>query len=91
MPHQRPTDKEIGPGELVVIDSGAKYAGYHADMTRTVATKGYSEQQKDIYNIVDNLLSDKQALETQVTKFQGIISKFKKTIWWKRAAPDGCG
>ncbi len=40
MPHQRPTDKEIGPGELVVIDSGAKYAGYHADMTRTVATKG---------------------------------------------------
>ena len=31
----------------------------------------------DIYNIVDNLLSDKQALETQVTKFQGIISKFK--------------
>ncbi|GIT10138.1 MAG: hypothetical protein CM1200mP31_3070 [Candidatus Neomarinimicrobiota bacterium] len=36
---QRPTDKEIGPGELVVIDSGAKYAGYHADMTRTVATE----------------------------------------------------
>ena len=31
MPHQRPTDKKIGPGELVVIDSGAKYAGYHAD------------------------------------------------------------
>ena len=52
MPHQRPTDKKIEPGELVVIDSGAKYAGYHADMTRTVATKGYSEKQKEIYNIV---------------------------------------
>ncbi len=52
MPHQRPTDKKIGPGELVVIDSGAKYAGYHADMTRTVATKGYSEKQKEIYDIV---------------------------------------
>jgi len=37
---------------------------------------GYSEA-KDIYNAVDKLLSDKQVLEKQVTKFQGIISKFK--------------
>ena len=32
---------------------------------------------KDIYNIVDNLLRDKQSLERQVTRFQGIISNFK--------------
>jgi len=32
---------------------------------------------RDIYNAVDKLLSDKQVLEKQVTKFQGIISKFK--------------
>ena len=32
---------------------------------------------KDIYNIVDKLLVDKKALETQVTKSQEIISKFK--------------
>ena len=32
---------------------------------------------KDIYDTVDKLLSDKQALEKQVTNFQGIISKFK--------------
>jgi Xaa-Pro aminopeptidase len=63
MPHQRPTDKKIGSGELVVIDSGAKYAGYHADMTRTVATKGYSEQQKEIYHIV---------LEAQLKSIEGI-------------------
>jgi lipid-A-disaccharide synthase len=31
----------------------------------------------DIYNTVDKLLSDKIALEKQVTKFQEIISKFK--------------
>ena len=65
MPHQRPTDKKIEPGELVVIDSGAKYAGYHADMTRTVATKGYSEKQKEIYNIV---------LEAQLKSIDGIKS-----------------
>ena len=32
---------------------------------------------EDIYNMVDKLLSDKQVLEKQVEKFQGIISKFK--------------
>jgi len=32
---------------------------------------------KDIYNTVDKFLNDKQALEKQVTNFQGIISKFK--------------
>ena len=32
---------------------------------------------KDIYNTVDKLLSDKHALEQQVTKFQDVISKFK--------------
>ena len=31
----------------------------------------------NIYNAVDKLLSDKQALEKQVTKTQGIISNFK--------------
>ena len=32
---------------------------------------------KNIYNTVDKLLSDKQALEKQVTKSQEIISNFK--------------
>ena len=31
----------------------------------------------NIYNTVDKLLSDKQALEKQVTKTQGIINNFK--------------
>jgi len=51
-PHHKPTDRKIGPGELIVIDSGAKFAGYHADMTRSFATKGFSDKQKEIYDIV---------------------------------------
>ena len=31
----------------------------------------------DIYNTVDKLLSDKQVLEKQIKKIQGIISNFK--------------
>ena len=34
-PHHQPTTSVINRGDLVVIDCGARYAGYHADMTRT--------------------------------------------------------
>jgi Xaa-Pro aminopeptidase len=34
-PHARPTDRRIEPGELVVIDFGARVDGYCSDMTRT--------------------------------------------------------
>lgn len=36
LPHAQPTARLIVPGELVVIDFGACFDGYHSDMTRTV-------------------------------------------------------
>lgn len=36
VPHHQPTARELVAGELVKLDFGARYAGYHADMTRTV-------------------------------------------------------
>jgi Xaa-Pro aminopeptidase len=35
-PHARPTDRRVEPGELVVIDFGARVDGYCSDMTRTL-------------------------------------------------------
>jgi Xaa-Pro aminopeptidase len=35
-PHHQPTDRRIGPGELVVVDFGASVDGYCSDMTRTL-------------------------------------------------------
>jgi Xaa-Pro aminopeptidase len=35
-PHHRPSDRAIGPGELVVLDFGSVVDGYCSDMTRTV-------------------------------------------------------
>lgn len=35
LPHARPTDRTIEPGDLVVIDVGALVDGYRSDMTRT--------------------------------------------------------
>jgi Xaa-Pro aminopeptidase len=36
MPHAQPTDRVVSPGDLVVVDFGAVFDGYHSDMTRTV-------------------------------------------------------
>jgi Xaa-Pro aminopeptidase len=52
LPHYQPADCKFQKGDFVVIDTGAKYAGYHADMTRTVVVGEASEKQNEIYNIV---------------------------------------
>jgi Xaa-Pro aminopeptidase len=38
LPHGRPTDRIVNRGELVVVDWGARVAGYCSDCTRTFAT-----------------------------------------------------
>ena len=37
IPHHAPTDRPMRRGDLITMDFGARYGGYHADMTRTVA------------------------------------------------------
>ncbi len=37
IPHHAPGGRAFETGDLITIDCGARYAGYHADMTRTVA------------------------------------------------------
>jgi Xaa-Pro aminopeptidase len=39
-------------GDLVTIDCGARHAGYHADMTRTVALGSPAGWQREIYDLV---------------------------------------
>ncbi|MGL5277819.1 MAG: aminopeptidase P family protein [Cetobacterium sp.] len=52
LPHGRPTDKKIELGELVTIDFGSIYKGYHSDITRTYAVGKVSLKLKEIYDIV---------------------------------------
>jgi len=51
-PHGGLGEREIKEGDLVVIDIGARYHGYCADMTRTIITGKPSERQKHIYETV---------------------------------------
>ena len=54
LPHGEPTDKKINKGDFLTMDFGAVVNGYRSDMTRTVAIKSVTEEQKDIYNLVLN-------------------------------------
>ncbi|HHT25749.1 MAG TPA: aminopeptidase P family protein [Firmicutes bacterium] len=52
LPHGAPTDKVIERGDLVTLDFGAVWQGYHSDITRTVAVGNVSDKQREIYELV---------------------------------------
>lgn len=52
LPHGKGSDRMIGSRELVTIDFGAVYEGYHSDETVTVAVGAPDSRQKEIYGIV---------------------------------------
>lgn len=52
IPHHEPSDRALAMGDLVKTDFGAQYAGYHADMTRTVVVGAAAEWQREIHAAV---------------------------------------
>jgi Xaa-Pro aminopeptidase len=52
IPHHAPGDRPFAAGDLITIDCGARYGGYHADMTRTVALGQPAAWQREIYDLV---------------------------------------
>lgn len=51
-PHATPTDRKILPGDPILIDFGAKYKGYCADMTRTIFAGQPSEEDAKLYEFL---------------------------------------
>ncbi len=50
-PHSRPSDRVVGAGETVVVDSGVKLDGYCSDCTRTFATGPLPERLQEAYAV----------------------------------------
>lgn len=49
--HYVSNNQECKDGELILMDFGAAYGGYNADLTRTVPVNGkFSKRQKTVYN-----------------------------------------
>ena len=51
-PHAQPGEYVVKEGDLIVMDYGALYHDYHADMTRTVCVGEPSDKQREVYDIV---------------------------------------
>ncbi len=52
MPHATVTDRALQNGDFITFDFGCVYDGYCSDMTRTVALGSCSDEQREIYGIV---------------------------------------
>ena len=52
LPHARPSERVIKPGEPVLIDFGAKIGGYSSDISRTICLGKAGDTFKKVYDIV---------------------------------------
>ena len=52
LPHGKPTDARIREGEIVLMDFGCVWNGYHSDITRTNVIGLPDARQEEIYGIV---------------------------------------
>jgi Xaa-Pro aminopeptidase len=51
--HYIENDKACKAGDILLLDVGAEYGNYNADMTRTIPVSGkFTKRQKDVYNAV---------------------------------------
>lgn len=52
MPHGVPSERRLQPGDVILMDFGAVYHGYHSDMTRTFAYGLASDAFRKAYDAV---------------------------------------
>lgn len=51
--HYIVNDQKCRDGDVLLLDVGAEYANYNADLTRTIPVNGkFTQRQKDVYNAV---------------------------------------
>ena len=68
LPHAQPTDKSIANNELVLVDMGARCAGYVSDMTRVAFPGGPSPAMRSAYKaVLEAQLSAIDAVRAGVT------------------------
>lgn len=72
---------EIQDGELILMDLGAEYHGYTADVTRTIPVNGkFTEEQKLIYDLVYEAQEAAAAICKEGVKFSDLYEATAKVV-----------
>jgi Xaa-Pro aminopeptidase len=81
-PHYEGSNKKIKAGEMIVIDIGARYKNYDADMTRMVFIGKAPQKYVNLYKIVletqEKALKDCQIGASPKLAFDNAVENFKK-------------
>lgn len=61
--HYVSNDQQCQKGDLLLLDCGAEYANYNADLTRTIPVDGrYTKRQKEVYNAVLRVMKEARSM-----------------------------
>lgn len=57
--HYIENNQQCKEGELILLDTGAEYANYSSDMSRTIPVSGkFTKRQKEVYNAVNRVKNE---------------------------------
>lgn len=72
---------QVDPKDLILMDLGAEYRGYTADITRTIPISGkFSNEQKIIYEIVLKAQEDAMAICKPGTTFRELTNATRRAV-----------
>lgn len=85
--HYTSNDARLRRGDLLLIDAGAEYQGYTADVTRSFPVSGrFSARQRDVYEIVleaqTRAISDARAGRTTLELQRGSEQRLAEGLRW---------
>jgi len=86
MPHATASERRLQEGDLLTLDFGAVWGGYHSDITRTFVLGRPSPEQREIYGLV----REAQALGLEAVR-PGITAAALDALVRERIAAAGHG
>ncbi len=79
--HYISNDAQCKAGDLLLMDCGAEYANYNADLTRTVPVSGkFTRRQKNIYNAVLRVHQQAAKMMTAGTVLNDLNNEVRKIM-----------
>ncbi|MDI6782003.1 MAG: Xaa-Pro peptidase family protein [bacterium] len=98
LPHARASNKIIQDREPILIDWGARYEGYHCDITRVILPDGVSPEFQDMYQAVKETHSQVMRMLKPGIRFEeineagkNILTQFGYGDFWLHKIGHGIG